>query len=428
MPGPLDAILEDPRVPGELLLRLGGNTHAGILERFQTLAISRWVRGDHSGVPALDEILGRISAEALRPVFRDVRNAVDESSRYFLLRIERIGETLDVADHLRSLTGFIAEVSPNFYRTTQTELEPSGPAVPHLQAIAWPGALALGPGAPREVAVLDTGISPHELLRVPGNRSRDMVDVGTTVPPQGYRWVGDSATRDDQPLDEIGHGTHVAGLIGAGPGGNLCGVCPGAQLRSIRVMATAVPIAGGPQIGFATARDVADAIEFASSSDSRIISMSFGFPRPTPVEVLAVRRAHQRGAIMVAAAGNNGVGAPPFFPANYQEVICVGALTPTGAVASFSQRTPQMDCVSPGVDLRSTSLGGETELRSGTSMATAVVSGCIALLLKLRPGLGKDRVLELLRRTASPVTGGPEDRGFGAINIGAAVRLMLQIT
>jgi serine protease AprX len=284
------------------------------------------------------------------------------------------------------------------------------------------------------VAVIDSGISDHADLHGATGPSR-------VVYSQSFV-VGDTTT-----ADKYGHGTHVAGLIGAtgkssgngnGYTATYAGVAPNVNLINLRVL---------DQTGSGTDSQVIAAIEQAialkSTYNIRVINISLGRPvfesyTLDPVDQ-AVEAAWQAGIVVVAAAGNSGrSGAANGFatigvPANDPAVITVGAtmtqLTATRVddqIASYSSKGPTVidhivkpDLVAPGNRLVSLRVPGSTldtlfpqyeitpsngsskyyEL-SGTSMATPVVTGAVALLLQQNPALTPDQVKARLMKTA----------------------------
>ncbi|MDQ1371348.1 MAG: Peptidase protein, partial [Candidatus Thermoplasmatota archaeon] len=237
------------------------------------------------------------------------------------------------------------------------------------------------------VAIIDTGVDyTHP-------------DLGGGIGPT-YKVIGgyDFVNDDSDPMDDNGHGTHVAGIIAAD--GGILGVAPDAQILAYKALG-----AGGS----GSMSDVILAIDAALDPDgdgqtddhADIISMSLGGAGSTDDPVcMAVENAVAAGAVVVVAAGNEGpslgtVATPGLAPS----VITVGAVDDAGDLAEFSSRgpTPEMrikpEISAPGVDIVSTvpysgtSISSSTGYASlsGTSMATPHVSGAAALLLQLHP-------------------------------------------
>ncbi len=207
------------------------------------------------------------------------------------------------------------------------------------------------------VAVVDTGIDyKHPELK-------DRV-VG-----------GKDFTGSKDFMDDNGHGTHVAGIIAAS-GKKISGVAPRCNLLAIKAL---------DKGGGGSDEDVADGIAWAVENGAEVISMSFGSSDPSPVVRQALKFAYRKGAVLIAASGNEGdeniESDTVDYPAKYPETIAVAAVDAKKIVAPFSSKGPAVDVAGPGVDIYSTYLGGKYVYLSGTSMATPYISGAAALIL-----------------------------------------------
>ena len=188
------------------------------------------------------------------------------------------------------------------------------------------------------VAVLDTGIA-YKTKKPQFRRSPDF-SKSQFMP--GYDFVD----KDREPLDEDGHGTHVAGTIGEqdGNGIALTGLAPRAKLMPVRVLDSE---------GFGTARDIAKGIRFAADHGAQVINMSFEFSLGVnscgKIKGIcsAVKYAFKKGALVVAAAGNEN-GEPVAFPAAAPHVLGVGRTTKDACLASDSRTGTGLDLVAPG--------------------------------------------------------------------------------
>jgi serine protease len=255
--------------------------------------------------------------------------------------------------------------------------------------------VAGGRGA--RVAVLDTGIA--YMTKKPQFRRSPDFSKRQFLP--GFDFVD----RDREPLDEDGHGTHVAGTIGEqdGNGIALTGLAPGAKLMPVRVLDSE---------GFGTARDIAKGIRFAADHRAQVINMSFEFSLGVnscgKIKGIcsAIKYASKKGALVVAAAGNEN-GEPVAYPAGAPHVIGVGRTTKDACLASDSRTGAGLDLVAPGGGFPLlSSCGTDDPLFSrgvpifqltlvgagftnfgypggyeGTSMAAAHVSGVAALVI-----------------------------------------------
>jgi subtilisin len=172
-------------------------------------------------------------------------------------------------------------------------------------------------------------------------------------------------------LDRQGHGTHCAGII-AGLDNNfgIVGVAPRAQIYAAKVL---------DDDGAGDVESVIKGIDYGIRQDVDIISMSLGTTKDPGEELRdACKRAREAGIIIIAASGNESstVG----YPAAYPEVLAVGAIDQALESAEFSNFGPELDISAPGVDILSTYLNGSYAKLSGTSMATPMVTGVVALL------------------------------------------------
>jgi minor extracellular protease Epr len=251
------------------------------------------------------------------------------------------------------------------------------------------------------VAVLDTGISEHPDL----NWSSDLTF---------------NCSMDPTYIDEkSGHGTHVAGIIGAKNNAfGVVGVAPDCILIPIKVL---------NNNGGGSYESIVSGIEKAIESKADIISMSLGSNSAPPDKVhQVIKKAADAGIIILAAAGNDG--GVTNYPARYEEVIAVAAIDENGDYATFTSGDDTVDSVAPGVGIYSTFLNQGYAKMSGTSQACPFVAGLCALALsftRANPDLPQIknyidmlRVLDLLSDDTKYVNaGGPKKWGFGAPKI-----------
>jgi subtilisin family serine protease len=234
-------------------------------------------------------------------------------------------------------------------------------------------------------------------------------------------WLGwDFVNSDNNPMDDHGHGTHVAGIAGANTnnGQGVAGVCWGCGLLAVKVL-------GADGSGLTSW--VADGIQYAAYwgaafGKRTVINLSLGSPYPSSVLADAVAYAQGQGALIVAAAGNNGLD-QLFYPAAYPGVIGVAATDSSDQRASFSNSGSHVDIAAPGVSILSTKWSWYY-YKSGTSMATPHVAGVAGLVWSARPALTASQVCGALLRTAMDLgTSGRDDiYGYGRLNAEAAVR------
>lgn len=216
----------------------------------------------------------------------------------------------------------------------------------------------------------------------------------------------------DSPVQERGHGTSISGLI-AGVGDN-AGVAPGARLHHARAF----------ESGTSTMYALIDALDWSAGQSVRIINMSFTGPRNDLFEEICAT-ARGAGMVLVAAAGNNGPGAPYAYPAAYDDVIAVTATDDGDVLMERANRGPYVLVSAPGVDLLAPVPGGADAV-TGTSFAAAIVSGAIANALREAPSASPEDIAAILAGTATDLgpAGRDDDYGYGLINTKAAIARM----
>jgi subtilisin family serine protease len=291
-------------------------------------------------------------------------------------------------------------------------------------------------GSGVRVAVIDTGIYYHPALNIVANQN----------------FVTDESSLNYN--DDVGHGTHVAGIIGGdgtGSDGKYRGVAPGVSLINARA---------GNNSGLEEA-DIINAIDWSSKpiglggAGADIISMSFGggYPYISDLMTQAITNAQDAyGVIFIASAGNDG---PDYFtgstPASGIDVISIGATDQNDELASFSSWGPTFgylgypDVVAPGVNIISAEAKGSTISKeeryignyfdfsgnadyiplSGTSMSAPMVSGALAILKEAYPNLTPETariaLLEGARKLSSETDDDNLKSGAGLINISASL-------
>jgi hypothetical protein len=222
-------------------------------------------------------------------------------------------------------------------------------------------------------------------------------------------------TQDGNDIDASGHGSHVAGIIAAaannGIGGS--GVAPNAKILPIKVL---------DQAGQGDARDVATGVRYAADSGAQVINLSLGGATESPSLTQAIQYANDKGALVVAAAGNGGATDKPKWPASLDLTIAVTAVDSSRNVTSFDQRGDYIDIAAPGASIVSTAKGDYVAL-SGTSMAAGFVAGAAALLFAAEPRVSNAQVRDILLRTATDIgdPGRDQTYGVGFLNLVAAL-------
>jgi subtilisin family serine protease len=259
------------------------------------------------------------------------------------------------------------------------------------------------------VAVLDTGVDyTHEdLERNMWVRPASMdpyhdSELGTVDDLRGYNAIDSAA----DPMDDNGHGTHCAGIIGAEGENNLgiAGVNWKVQIMPLKFMN-----AGGS----GTTKDAIEAINYVidrkkAGVNVRIISASWGSTQKSKALEDVIRKAYENDILFVAAAGNATTDNDrrPHFPSSYNvpNVISVAALDRKDQLATFSNYGAKSVAIAaPGVEILSTWLENQYEEKSGTSMATPVVSGVAALILAENPRMSVDDLRKQMMASTDPI-------------------------
>ena len=268
------------------------------------------------------------------------------------------------------------------------------------------------------VAIIDTGIDYfHPDLEenlwtnskeIPGNGIDDDHN-GYIDDVHGYDFV----SGDGDPSDDHGHGTHVAGIVGA-KGGNkrgVTGVCWSVSLMSLKAL---------DESGSGDTAGAIEAIGYAVNNGAKIINASWGMSEKSQALEEAILEAQSAGVLFIAAAGN-GAADHPFYPAAYDSVIAVAAINSLGERSSFSNYGKYVDLAAPGEDIYSTLPNNSFDAFSGTSMAAPYVTGVAALILARHPEFTPAQTGAILRNSVDP---SPSELQMGAGVINAYKALL----
>lgn len=239
-----------------------------------------------------------------------------------------------------------------------------------------------------KIAVLDTGVDLDH---------RDL--AGRLV--NGYNALLDN----DQPEDDNGHGTHVAGIIAAltDNGEGVAGITWFNRIMPVKVMNAE---------GSGTAFDVALGIKWAADHGADVINLSLGNYQPSAVMEDAIRYAFDKDVVLIAATGNDNTEQPGY-PAAYPDVLSVSAVNWDGRRADFSNYGDYVDVVAPGVEIASTFPDQQYAALSGTSMAAPHVTALAGLIRSLHPELTNTEVMEIIKGTTIDLGDTGKDRYYG---------------
>lgn len=306
----------------------------------------------------------------------------------YRFRITDRREVLTVLGSLRG-DGRVAAAQPNFLYSLQDDGPPGVPTGDPAQYVVsklhLPQAHDLAIGNRVLVAVIDSAIDAvHPEL-------------------QGAIVGRFDAVKSDPLSDK--HGTAMASAIAAHR--RLVGVAPGVTILAVRAFGV-----GTAGVRSTTTR-ILDSLQWTANSGARVVNMSFTGPADSEVHAMiaALRR---KGAVLVAAAGNDGPQAAPEYPAAYPEVIGVTATDVDDHLLSVANHGPYVAVAAPGVDIFVAAPNAGYDFTTGTSVATAHVSGLAALLLERNPALTPDAVQSILMRTARDLGPKGRDDEFGA--------------
>lgn len=295
-------------------------------------------------------------------------------------------------------------------------------------------------GSPEiKIAVLDTGIeTAHQefKIRFSSNTSstqsdskfkydKDFVDIIDGA----SKFVGDFLDMDDVPDDTVGHGTHVAGIIGSEGKNMALGVAPRCTIIPIKVLGALKT--DNKVVGAGLIDNIDSGIKYAVDSGADVINMSLGIKHTSgglPHEDI-IKYALKKDVSVIAASGNDG-RQDRYFPGALKGVIAVGASDNIGRIAPFSTYGGHVSVTAPGVNVYSSSLRNGYALASGTSQAAPFVSGTIALLKSYAKEKGKKigatEIKKIIQGTTDKYTQQFKDQksGFGRINILDALKML----
>ncbi len=336
---------------------------------------------------------GAVSVKQLGPafVFDSGRMSTEELMAYF-----KAHNVVYVEPHYMYVTNdasVAAEIVPNdeLYRRYQW----------NLPIIRTPGGWSVTKGTEEiVVGVVDTGVTlTHPDLH------------GHLV--EGYNVVDPSKP----PGDDVGHGTHVAGVVSAlvDNGQGVAGMTWYNKVMPVKVL---------DSTGMGSTYSVAEGIIWATDHGAKVINMSLGNYASASFLHDAIRYAYERDVVLIAATGNDNTSEPGF-PAAYPEVFAVSATNQAQEKATFSNYGDYVDVVAPGENIASTYTDNQYAALSGTSMASPHVSALAALIRSVNPSLKNTEVYDIMRQSAVDL--GPPGKdpyfGYGQIDVERALQL-----
>jgi subtilisin family serine protease len=268
------------------------------------------------------------------------------------------------------------------------------------------------------VAIIDTGIDyQHEdLADNIWKNEKEIAGNGIDDDKNGFiddisGW--DFFNKDNDPRDDNGHGTHLAGIIGAAVNNKkgITGIGWNPQIMPLKCL-------GANSQG--ALADAASGIRYAVDNGAQVINISWSAKRGSDKEFSdALKYAYQKNVTVIASAGNDNDDADEYFPANAESVITVAATGKDDNRSSFSNQGNVVAISAPGEKIKTTVLGNKYEYFKGTSLSAAFVSGLSALLLAEKKSLNPDEIRIILQNSADDLGDAGWDKNFGAGRVNA---------
>ena len=249
----------------------------------------------------------------------------------------------------------------------------------NLQSLGVDDEKSVSPSEKVKVELLDSGVSWSDDINVKYRENLIEDDIGINPLYEDYSQ----------------HGTGMAGVICAKDNGKgIIGVNPNVDLYSVRALDDNIQ---------APLSRIIQGIYWGIDNDMDIINMSFGTNTNSSVLRTAIKAAHDKGIVLVAASGNDkekGVQ----YPAAYPEVISVGSQSASGEISEFTSIDENLDVIAPGENIESTGIFGTINGSDGTSIATAQVTGIASLILEKDKSKSPDFVKDLILKSSKKIS------------------------
>lgn len=275
---------------------------------------------------------------------------------------------------------------------------------------------------------------------IPFKPKKDLDGNGYFGDCTGWNFTGKEVGGDNRPVDDVGHGTHVAGIIAA-VSENKIGVSGlSNKIKILPIKVLKKEDSNTPGANGSLSDRVAKGILFAVNSNARVINLSLGWPIILDTKYLrmAFKVALENKITIVAASGNNNNNSP-IFPCAYENVICVSSIGVDGKISNFSNYGGQVDVLAPGDNILSTYptikdpdlfFAKGYEIKNGTSQASPFVAASAAVLKSVYPGITENELKARLILSTKPTDFfGTEPEKYtsqGLINLEEAINLKEQ--
>ncbi len=412
-----------------------------LFEVNRTVTLYQDVEGVRTGLPDLDAVLSRYSSAVTSYALHLPGEKHQQFRRFLLIRLpeDREHSVPTLMSDLASLSS-IRWAQPN--RLLKNHFIPNDPLYNDLWGLqrihaaeAWD--VTFG-DASVPIAIIDTGCEMdhpdlissiwRNVAEAEGSPGIDDDFNGFIDDSVGWDFVdaptfptsGDYLIRDNDPSDEMGHGTAVAGVAGAAiqNGLGIAGAAPSCPLMILRA---------GNMTGFLQEDDVASALLYALDNGARIANLSFGDTQVSPMLEDVINYAVNGGLLVVAAAGNSGTS-DPIYPASFGPILSVGACNENDERTTFSSYGISLDLLAPGINILSTTMGYDYGMflgGSGTSYAAPFACAAAGLVMTLHPDWDQSAVKSVLTSTTDDIEspGWDQETGHGILRADKAVQV-----
>ncbi|HWP48726.1 MAG TPA: S8 family peptidase [Candidatus Limnocylindrales bacterium] len=393
---PTSRVQKPKYVPGEVIIKLKSEAVVSKQKMME--------RPTETGNRMLDFLNSKYQVRAVEPVFKqraqESRTLIaDELSNVLKLKID---ESKDVEAAAREYAGLeeVEYAEPNYFY--------------FISAIPDDAFFSLQYGLQTTDKNGIDAVEAWDLERGSSNVIIGIVDSGVDYNHEDLAGKvlkgSDFVNNDEDPMDDNGHGTHVSGIAAAISNNHkgIAGVCWNCKILAVKSV---------DMDGSGANTWIANGITYAVDHGARVINLSLGGSNPSRTMELSIQDAYRRGAVIVAASGNDNSNTVEY-PAAFPEVIAVGATNQQGIKAGFSNYGAYLSVVAPGQAIYSSLPNNRYQAWSGTSMATPHVAGLVGLILSKNPSLSNTQVRSILTSTADDLgdPGRDDFFGFGRIN------------